>query len=88
MEKTYRIENLCCAHCAAEMERAVKKIVGVRSATVVFMTQKLIIDVDVSDDVNSYANANTEAGANSLSSVLEEVQKAIRRIEPDCKLII
>ena len=39
MKKTYKCE-VDCANCAAKMEDAVKKIDGVESARVNFMTQK------------------------------------------------
>ena len=32
MKKTYEFENLGCAHCAAKMEDAIKKIDGVNDA--------------------------------------------------------
>ena len=71
MQKSYKLENLCCAHCAANMEHAIKKISGVKSATIAFMTQKLILEAD----------------EENFPAVLEEVRKAIRKVEPDCKLI-
>lgn len=43
MKKVYYIENLDCAHCAAQIEAAVKTLPGVLAASVSFMTQKLII---------------------------------------------
>ena len=72
MQKSYKLENLCCAHCAANMEHAIKKIKGVNSATIAFMTQKLILEAD----------------EENIKAILEEVQKTIKRIEPDCKVII
>ena len=44
MQKTYTIENLDCANCAAELENAVRNIKGINTATVSFMAQKLYID--------------------------------------------
>lgn len=46
MIKTYELENLDCANCAAKMEEAIKKIKGVKNASVSFMAQKLTIDTD------------------------------------------
>ena len=71
MQKSYKLENLCCAHCAANMEHAIKKISGVNSATIAFMTQKLIL----------------EAEEENFPAILEGGKKAIRKVEPDCKLI-
>ena len=51
MEKTYKIE-VDCANCAAKVEQAVKKVSGVKDATVNFMTQKLLIDFDDTADID------------------------------------
>lgn len=68
MKKTYKIENLCCANCAAEMEAALAKIEGVHSARVNFLTQKIIIDAE----------------ENSLEDIAKQMRKICKRIEPDC----
>ena len=47
MKKTYILEDLCCANCAAAIERGVAKIEGVNSASVNFLTTKMILEVDV-----------------------------------------
>ena len=44
MKKSYKLQDLDCANCAAKMETAINKINGVNKATVSFMTQKLTID--------------------------------------------
>ena len=41
MKKTFKLEDLDCANCAAKMETAINKLEGVQKATVSFMTQKL-----------------------------------------------
>jgi len=46
MKYVYRLDNLHCAACAAKMETAIKKIDGVVSAKVVFMTTRLTIETD------------------------------------------
>ncbi len=46
MQKTYTIENLDCANCAAELENAILGIEGICSASVSFMTQKLAIEFE------------------------------------------
>lgn len=52
MTKTYNLTDLDCANCAAKMESAINKLDGVTSATVSFMTQKLILEADdISDDL-------------------------------------
>ena len=45
MKKRYKLENLCCANCAAKIEDGIRKIPGVKDA-IAFMAQKLTIDAD------------------------------------------
>ena len=45
MKKTYKIE-VDCANCANLMEDAARKTTGVQSATVNFMTQKMIVEFE------------------------------------------
>ena len=49
MQKTYTIENLDCANCAAELENAISKINGVSSVSVSFISQKLAIEFDAEE---------------------------------------
>ncbi|MDY4818354.1 MAG: cation transporter, partial [Lachnospiraceae bacterium] len=44
MRKTFKLEDLDCANCAAKMEEAIKKLPGVKRVSVNFMTQKMILD--------------------------------------------
>lgn len=50
MKKTYILEDLCCAHCAAEIESKVKKVAGVENAAVNFLTTKMIVDCEEMTD--------------------------------------
>ena len=72
MKKTFKLEELDCANCAAKMETAIGKIDGVIEAKVSFMTQKLSIEAEEKD----------------FETILKAAQKAIKKIEPDCRLII
>ncbi len=71
MRKVYKLKDLDCANCAAKMEMAIKKIDGVQSATVNFLSQKLTVEAD-------------EA---VFEDVLKKIAKAIKKIEPDCKIV-
>ncbi|CBL03456.1 MAG: cation transporter [Gordonibacter pamelaeae] len=71
MRKAFKLQDLDCANCAAKMENAIKGIDGVKSATVSFMTQKLVIEAD--DDC--------------FDAVLDEAQRACSKIEPDCVIL-
>lgn len=71
MRKTFQLEDLDCANCAAKMEDAIKKLPGVADATVSFMTQKLTLD----------------AAEEDFEKTLQEVIKICRKIEPDCTVL-
>lgn len=71
MKKTYTLQNLDCAHCAALMETGIKKINGVSDASVSFMTQKLTITADDA----------------SFDEIMQEVRKTCKKIEPDCIIL-
>lgn len=72
MKKTYKLEDLDCANCAAKMEEAIKKISGVNSATISFMTQKLVIDAEES----------------KFNDIMKEAVKVCRKVEPDCTILL
>lgn len=46
MKKVIKLEGLCCANCAAKIEEGVKKLDGVKEATLSFMTQRLTMEVE------------------------------------------
>ena len=46
MKKIVKLEGLCCANCAAKIEDGVKKLPGVKEATLSFMTQRLVMEVE------------------------------------------
>ena len=51
MKKTYLLGDLCCANCAAAIERGVAKIEGVKSASVSFLTTKLVVEAEEEKDI-------------------------------------
>lgn len=66
MKRRYTLENLECANCAAKMEEKIKKLDGVNSVTVNFITTKMVLDVE--DD--------------KFDSVLAQAKDIIKSIEP------
>ena len=70
MKKTYKIE-VDCANCANLMEDTTRKVEGVASATVNFMTQKMIVEFEEGQDAKK---------------VMKNVLKACRKVEPDCEI--
>lgn len=72
MKKTFRLEELDCANCAAKMERAISEMPEVNSVSVNFMAQKMVIDID----------------EDKFDATMKKVQKAIAKVEPDCTVIM
>lgn len=71
MRKVFKLDNLDCANCAAKMEEAIKKIDGVQSASMRFMTQKLVIEADES----------------RMDAILDQAAEVCGKIEPDMTII-
>lgn len=66
MKKILKLEGLDCANCAAKMEDGIKKIPGVESASVNFMSQK----------------ATLVANDEEMQQIIEQAKKIIKKIEP------
>lgn len=67
MKKSFKLNDLDCANCAAKIETAIKKVDGVTAASISFMTQKM--DIEAPDD--------------KFDAVLAGVKKVIAKVEPD-----
>lgn len=73
MKKIYRMKNLDCAHCAAKMETAIRRLDGVADASINFMAMKLTVDF---------------AEGSDLSTVMSEAVKVCKKVEPDCEILL
>ena len=71
MKKTFELEELDCAHCAAKMEEGIRKIEGVNSASVNFFAQKLVIDGE--DD--------------RFDEILSQARKVISKVDRNCRIV-
>lgn len=71
MKKTFKLQDLDCANCAAKMENAISKIDGVSKASISFMTQKLTIEADDA----------------RFSAIMDEAQRICTKVEPDCIIL-
>jgi len=71
MKKTYKMENLDCANCAAKMENAIGKIDGVNECSISFMAQKMTLDADET----------------KFDDILDSAQKAVKKVDRGCKII-
>ena len=67
MKVKFKIKGIDCANCAAELERALQKIEGMESASISFITEKMVLEFadEIEDDI------------------MEKVKKVIKKEEPD-----
>lgn len=72
MKKSFKIEDLCCANCAAKLERAIEKLDGVQKVSLNFIAEKLTIEAD----------------EEKFDFIIKECVKLAKRIEPDCRIIL
>jgi len=72
MKKKFKMEELDCANCAAKMEALIKKIPGVRDASMNFMTQRLTLDAD--DE--------------RFDEILAEAQRCCDRVDKGCRILV
>ena len=72
MRKTYQLEDLECANCAAKMEKDISAFPEVKKCTITFMTSRMSITVE--DDAD-------------LEDVLDRAQKVMRSYEKDCTIV-
>ena len=70
MKVKFKIKGIDCANCAAELERAIQKIDGVTEASLSFMTEKLVLEIE--DD--------------RKDEVLKNLKKVVKKEEPDCTI--
>ncbi|MDD6881796.1 MAG: heavy-metal-associated domain-containing protein [Firmicutes bacterium] len=70
MKRVFLLDGLCCANCAAKIERGIAKLDGVESASVSFLTTKLTIVFDEEKE----------------DKIIEEAMKIVKKIEPDVEV--
>lgn len=67
MKKTFILEDLCCANCAAKIEAGVRALEGVTGASVNFITTKMVI----------------EGEDGKIDDIVKKAKKIVKKIEPD-----
>ena len=72
MTKTFKMQDLDCANCARKMEDAIRKLEGVAEVHVNFLTQKMVL---TADDAR-------------FDEIVKEAAKLIRRVDPDCRMVL
>jgi len=70
MKNNFKLEGLDCANCAAELERAIAKIDGVKQVNVNFMMQRMELECD---DINK-------------DDIIKKVKAVIKKEEPDVEV--
>ena len=70
MKKTYILDGLCCANCAAKMETGINKIEGIDKATISFRTSTLVI----------------ETAEEPTKDLLKKIEKVVHKVEPDVEM--
>ncbi len=71
MRRSYKLEDLGCAYCASKMEEDIKKLEGVQSIKINFLTQKLTL----------------EANEELFDALLEKAQNICTKYESDCVIL-
>lgn len=71
MKKVLKFSEIDCANCAAKVEKNISKLEAVKSARVVFLTGKIILEVE--DDCD-------------IPALIKAVEKEAKKIEPDCEI--
>lgn len=71
MKKTFKLQDLDCASCAAKIENSIAALDGVTEVKVNFMSQKMVLD----------------AADDRFDAILQEVKKIAKKIEPDMVIL-
>jgi Cd2+/Zn2+-exporting ATPase len=67
-EKILLVTGLCCANCATKIETKSKKIQGIKSISMDFISSKLVLEVE---------------NKNEMNRIVDEVVKIVKLVEPD-----
>lgn len=72
MKRIVKLEGLCCANCTAKIEEGIKKLSGVESASLSFMTQRLTMEIE----------------EDKSETIMEAARKLANKIEPEAEFKI
>lgn len=70
MKKKFMLEGLDCANCTAKIEKEINALKGVESASVSFMTTKMIIEGD----------------EDKMADIIAAAEKIVNKYEPRVKV--
>ena len=71
MKKVFKMYDLDCANCAAKMENEIRKIDGVISVNISFLSQKMTLEADDA----------------RFDEILKNAEKAIKRVDSACCIV-
>ena len=71
MKRSFKLEGLCCANCAAKIEEGIAALPGVESVRVAFMTERLVI----------------QAPEEAFIELLDKAQAIAEKYEPGCRIV-
>ena len=69
MRKIVRFTGVCCANCAAKLERSLEKIDGINSVQLNFMAQRVNFDID----------------DNKYEEVINKIKEVTNKVLPECQ---
>lgn len=72
MKKVFKLDEIDCANCALKLEDALRKVNGVADVKVNFLSQKLTLTAEDAQ----------------FDTVLREVVRVARKVEPDCEIVL
>jgi len=72
IEKTLILMGFDCVNCAGKIEAETRKIAGVKSASLDFMSKKLTLEVENKDE---------------LDSIISQVKRLVKEIEPEVEVV-
>lgn len=70
MKKTYVLDGLCCANCAAKMEKGIAKLEGVESAAISFLAGKLVV----------------ETAGEVPADLIRQIEKVVKKVDSDVEV--
>ena len=71
MKKTFILEGLDCANCAAKIEAGVAALEGVTKCSVTFLTQKMKLEFDDAKE----------------AEIIEAAKAIVKKTEPDTEMV-
>lgn len=71
MRKVFKLQDLCCANCAAKIQDGISKLDDVNSVSVNFLTQKFTLD----------------ARDDAFEEAFSQAERIFAKIEPDCTIL-